>query len=115
MSDTQIYRVLYHNHEEIHQVYVKHLYQGDLYGFVVLEDFIFDEESSIVIDPSEERLKNEFDGVSRSFIPMHEVIRIDQVDRRGAAKITPLGNKSSGDSSTTGNVTPLYTPAPEKR
>ncbi len=90
MSDNQIYKIVFMNQDQVYELYAKHVFQGDLYGFVVVEDFIFGETSSIVVDPSEEKLKAEFSGVKRSFVPMHEVIRIDQVERRGTAKILPL-------------------------
>jgi hypothetical protein len=76
-----------------------------MYGFLVVEDFIFGGKSSILVDPSEEKLKLEFDSVVRTFIPMHEIIRIDQVQKRGVAKIV-TSNKEAGS-----NVSPLYTPS----
>ena len=111
MSSNHIYRIVYLNQDEIYEIYAKHLFQGDLYGFVVVEDFIFGENSSIVIDPSEEKLKAEFEGVKRSFIPMHEIIRIDQVERRGTAKIVPL--EKDGKSGAT--VSRLYTPPSKEK
>ena len=106
MSDNQIYKIVFLNQDEVYEIYAKHVFQGDLYGFIVAEDFVFGENSSIVIDPSEEKLKAEFAGVKRSFIPMHEIMRIDQVERRGTAKIVPLAK--NGESS--GKVSKLYTP-----
>jgi hypothetical protein len=50
----------------------------------------------MVVDPSEEKLKAEFSGVRRSFIPIQAIIRIDEVEKSGVAKI------SSGD-----NITPF--------
>ena len=100
MTDNQIYKISFMNQNEVYEIYVKHVFQGDLYGFVVAEDFIFGETSTIVVDPSEEKLKSEFSGVKRSFIPMHEIIRIDQVEKRGSAKIVPLPGKSDGQSKT---------------
>jgi hypothetical protein len=47
-----------------------------------------------VVDPGEEKLKNQFDGVKRSFIPVHSIIRIDEVERVGTAKIS----EAKGDS-----------------
>jgi hypothetical protein len=41
-----------------------------------------------LVDPAEERLKNEFSGVKRSYIPMHSIIRIDEVEKEGPAKIS---------------------------
>jgi hypothetical protein len=94
MSDTEsIYRVSFINQGEVYEVFCGNVYQADMYGFVVLEDMRFGERSSIVVDPAEERLKDEFESVKRSFIPMHAVIRIDEVSRDGPAKITELGDK----------------------
>ncbi len=106
MTDNQIYKIVFMNQDQVFEIYAKHVFQGDLYGFVVVEDIIFGETSSIVVDPSEEKLKAEFSGVKRSFVPMHEVIRIDQVERRGAAKILPLPNSAKP----TANNSKVYTP-----
>jgi len=68
-------------------VYARHVYQSDMYGFVEIEEFIFGERSQLLVDPSEDKLKNEFASVSRSYIPMHSLIRIDEVEKEGVAKI----------------------------
>jgi len=104
MPSRSIYKVVFVNQNQIYEVYARQVYQGDLYGFVVVEDFVFGESSSIVVDPSEEKLKAEFENVKRSFIPMHEIIRIDQVEKRGSAKVLPLKEGA-------GKVTALYPPA----
>lgn len=106
MSEKHIYKVVFINRDEVYEVYAKSVYQGDMYGFVIIEDFVFGEKSSIVIDPGEDKLRAEFDGVKRSFIPVHEIIRIDQVKKRGVAKIV----SSEQTSKRTGNVSSLYMP-----
>ena len=83
-----MYRVLFQNQGQVYEVYARNIYQSDLYGFVEIEDYTFGNKSSVVIDPSEEKLRNEFEGVQRSFIPMHAVVRIDEVEKEGVAKIT---------------------------
>jgi hypothetical protein len=62
-------------------------------GFVEVEELVFGERSSVVLDPSEEKIKSEFAGVKRSFLPMHAVLRIDEVAKRGASRITPFEGK----------------------
>jgi hypothetical protein len=106
MSEKHVYKVLFFNQEQVYEIYVKHIYQGDMYGFIVVEDFVFGEKSAIVVDPSEEKLRAEFEGINRSFIPMHEIIRIDQVKKRGTAKIVASHKDSEG----TGKVSKLYLP-----
>lgn len=106
MSDNLIYKVVFINQNQVYEVYAKRVFQGEMFGFVVIEDFIFGETTSVVVDPYEEKLKTEFANVRRSFIPMHEIIRIDQVERRGTAKIIPL-DREAGQS---GKVTKFYVP-----
>ncbi|MGH8609846.1 MAG: DUF1820 family protein, partial [Gammaproteobacteria bacterium] len=43
-----------------------------------------------VVDPSEEHLKAEFTGVARTYLPMHAIIRVDEVEKEGHGKITAV-------------------------
>ena len=88
---SEIYRIAFLNKGKVYEVFVKAVYQSDLYGFIEIEEFVFDEKTQMVVDPGEEKLKAEFAGVRRSFIPMQAIIRIDEVEKSGAGKI------SSGD------------------
>ena len=83
-----IYKVIFLNQNQVYEVYAKHVYQSDMYGFIEIEAFVFGERSQMIVDPAEERLKNEFGAVSRSYIPMHALIRIDEVEKEGIAKIS---------------------------
>ncbi|CAA0097986.1 Uncharacterised protein [BD1-7 clade bacterium] len=84
----QIFKIVFQNQDQVFEVYARQIFQSELYGFIEVEEFVFGEKTQVIVDPSEEKLKNEFAGVKRSFIPMHSVIRIDEVDSRGTAKIT---------------------------
>jgi hypothetical protein len=111
MKTKHLYKVVFHNEGKIYEIYARQVHQGSLYGFVEVAEIVFGEKSAVVVDPTEERLKAEFAGVQRSYIPLHAVIRIDEVDKQGTAKITG-GEKG-------GNIArfpaPIYTPgkAPE--
>ena len=99
-----IYKVLFHSQGQVYEVYAHNIYQSDLYGFVEIEDYTFGNRSQMLIDPSEDRLRNEFEGVQRSFIPMHAIVRIDEVEKEGVAKISD----SKGE-----KVTPFPIPVPK--
>ena len=86
-----IYKVRFVNQGNVYEVFARKVYASDLMGFVTIEELIFGERSAIVVDPSEEKLKNEFAAVKRSLIPMHAVIRIDEVEKEGPARISELG------------------------
>lgn len=105
MADKRIYKVIFSNHGKVYEVYASGVGQGALFGFVEVEGLLFGARSEVVVDPSEEKLKAEFEGVERTYIPMHAVIRIDEVTRQGTGKISDAEGGA-------GNVTPfpLYTP-----
>jgi hypothetical protein len=81
------FRVQFVSQDKVFEVFAKQIYSSDLYGFVEVEEFVFGERSGLLVDPSEEKLKAEFQGVIRSYIPMHAVIRIDEVEDSGPARI----------------------------
>ena len=109
MIKKPIYKIIFHNQDKVYEVYAKSVHQGSLFGFIEIEQLIFGEKTSIVVDPSEENLKTEFGNVTRTYIPMHSIIRIDEVSKRGIARIT-AGPETSG------NITPfpVYTRGGDK-
>ncbi|GIT21149.1 MAG: hypothetical protein CM1200mP40_08310 [Gammaproteobacteria bacterium] len=74
-NSSEIYKITFLNKGKVYEVFVKQVYQSDLYGFIEIENYVFDEKTQLVVDPSEEKLKSEFKGVKRSFIPMQAIIR----------------------------------------
>lgn len=101
-----IYRVTFINQGKIYEVYARKVSQEGLWGFIAVEQLVFGERGGVVLDPGEEKLKDEFAGVKRTYIPMHAVIRIDEVAREGTAKIVAL----EGGSNVTPFPMPMYTP-----
>ncbi len=90
MAKDPIYRISFFNQGSVYEIYARHVYQSDLWGFLEVEEFVFGERSQMIVDPAEEKLKNEFSAVKRSFIPMHAVVRIDEVEKSGTCKITEV-------------------------
>ncbi|MBR9882340.1 MAG: DUF1820 family protein [Oceanospirillales bacterium] len=88
VSEEPIYRVAFVNQDKVYELYVRHVYPSDLWGFIELEGFVFGSKSELVVDPGEEKLKQQFGDVKRSFIPMHAIVRIDEVRQQGVAKIS---------------------------
>ncbi len=109
MAAKRIYRISFVNQGKVYEVYAGGVSHGDLFGFLTVEDLLFGERSTVVVDPSEEKVKAEFEGVSRTYLPLHSVLRIDEVEKQGASKIS----KAEG-----GNVTQfpmtMYSPSGDK-
>lgn len=104
MASQVIYKVHFLNQGKIYEVYARKVAHGSLFGFLEVEELVFGERSGLVVDPSEERIKNEFQDVKRTFLPLHSVLRVDEVSKRGASRISQYE----------GNVTqfpgPVYAP-----
>jgi hypothetical protein len=78
------------NQGKVYEVYARKVSQGRLFGFIEVEELVFGERSSVVLDPGEERIKNEFTGVKCTMLPMHSILRIDEVKKQGVSKIIAL-------------------------
>ncbi len=82
-----VYKIIFIQLGEIYEVFAKQIYQSDMYGFIEVEEYIFNKDKQLVVDPSSEKLKKEFAKVERSYIPMNAILRIDEVRETGEAKI----------------------------
>ncbi|MCV6615281.1 MAG: DUF1820 family protein [Cellvibrionaceae bacterium] len=111
MSEQPFYKVIFYNQNQVYEVYARAIYQSEMYGFIEVEEFVFGERSQLLVDPGEEKLKNEFAGVKRSYLPMQAIIRIDEVEQQGIGKVSEIsaadkiaqfpsfpGKPSNGDS-----------------
>ena len=105
MPANHLFKVVFHNQGKVFEIYARKVGHGSLFGFVEVEELIFGERSTVVVDPAEEKIKAEFEGVKRTYLPLHSIIRIDEVRKSGVSKVSAV------DSS---NVTPfpfpVYTP-----
>jgi hypothetical protein len=90
MAASHIFKVLFVNQGKVYEVYARKVSHGNLFGFIEVEELVFGERSTVVLDPSEERIKSEFSGVKRTYLPLHSVLRIDEVKKQGVSKITAL-------------------------
>lgn len=98
-----IYKITFHNRGKLYELHARRVGSGGMLGFVEVEGLMFGAAGSgVLVDPSEERLKAEFAGVKRTYIPLQSIVRIDEVEKEGSNKISVL---AEGE-----NVTPF--PAP---
>lgn len=95
MTRKSLYKVVFLNQAKVYEIYAGAVQASALYGFIEVEQLLFGETTTLVVDPAEEQLKREFEHVSRMHIPLHAVVRIDEVDRQGTGKITAAAEGSN--------------------
>jgi hypothetical protein len=92
----KLFKVSFHNRGQVYELFCRKVLSSDLsYGFVELTDLVFEADGGVVIDPTEERLREEFEDVEVLHLPINSVVRIEQVRKRGTAAIrdTKSGEK----------------------
>lgn len=89
-----VFRVQFRYQDQLVDLYAHGVSQSSMMAFVEISELIFDTRTEVLIDPSEEKIKNEFGGVKSTYIPVHAIIRIDEVEKIGTNKIRPLDSKS---------------------
>ncbi len=99
------YKIIFLNHGKVYELYARNADSSGLMGFVAVRELIFSEPASLVIDPTEERLRDEFAGVKCLHIPMHSVVRIEEVEKTGACLIR---DRDSGEKITQFPMSPHH-------
>jgi hypothetical protein len=100
MAASHIFKVLFVNQGKVYEIYARKVSHGSLFGFIEVEELVFGERSTVVVDPAEEKIKAE-----RTYLPMHSVLRIDEVKKHGVSKIVALEGSNVSQF-----PVPLYTP-----
>ena len=87
MPRKTLYKVTFHNHGKVYELYAHKVASGALWGFTEVSDLVFDVHEGVVVDPTEERLRDEFGGTRVLHLPMQSIVRVEEVDKRGALAI----------------------------
>jgi hypothetical protein len=97
VATKSIYKIVFHNQGEIFEIFAGEVTQASMFGFIEVGDLLFGQRSSIITDPTEEKLRLEFADVEHTYIPIQAVVRIDHVKRTGTSRIRPVakGDKVS--------------------
>jgi hypothetical protein len=113
MAISHIFRIMFVNQGKVYEIYARRVSHGELFGFIEVEELVFGERVTVVVDPAEERIKGEFDGVKRTYLPLHSILRIDEVKKQGVSKITAL---EGGGANVSQFPVPMYSaPPPDKK
>jgi len=106
MSETKLFRIAFHNNGKVYELFCRNVLSSNLWGFIEVSGLVFGDEEAVVIDPTEEKMRDEFEGVEVLHLPMHSVVRVEQVRQRGQAIIR---DRESGE-----KVTPFPLSPPSR-
>jgi hypothetical protein len=87
MSSKKLFKITFFNAGKIYELYARRIASGDIWGFTEVSDLVFDVNEGLVVDPTEERLRDEFSNTKVLHLPMQSIVRIEEVDRKGQLAI----------------------------
>jgi len=103
MAEEKLYRVAFLNLGKVYEMYCSSVGSSGLFGFLEVSGLIFGDKDSLVVDPTEEKMRDEFESVEVLHLPMHSVLRVEQVKKKGQAVIR---DRESGEKVTPFPMTP---------
>ena len=83
----KLYKVTFLNHGRVYELYARRVAASSLWGFTEIGELVFDVNDGVVIDPTEERLRDEFGNTRILHLPMQSVVRIEEVEKKGQSAI----------------------------
>ena len=84
---TKLYKITFLNHSKVYELYARQVAASGLWGFTEVGELVFDLHDGLVVDPTEERLRDEFGSTKVLHLPMQSIIRIEEVERKGQSMI----------------------------
>jgi hypothetical protein len=99
-----LYKVTFLNAGRVYELYAKRVAASSLWGFTEVSELVFDARDGVVVDPTEERLRDEFGGTRVLHLPMQSIVRVEEVEKKGQSAIR---DAASGEAV----VTPFPLPA----
>ncbi|MCI4569422.1 DUF1820 family protein [Lysobacter sp. CFH 32150] len=82
-----LYKVTFLNHGKVYELYARHIASSSLWGFTEVGELVFDVHAGVVVDPTEERLRDEFGNTRVLHLPMQSILRIEEVEKKGQSAI----------------------------
>lgn len=85
---TNLYKITFLNAGKSYELYARQVASSALWGFTEVRDLVFQPSGEgLLVDPAEERLREEFKDTRVLHLPMPSIVRIEEVGTRGAATI----------------------------
>lgn len=106
MRKKKLYKITFLSQGKSIQLHAQHVASSALWGFTEVGELVFEAPGEgLVVDPTEERLREEFKDTTVLHLPIQSIVRVEEVERRGTLAIR---DAASGD-----KITPFPMPPPK--
>ena len=106
MAGKALYKIIFLNHGKVYELYSESVGSSGLWGFIEVSELVFETGEGLVVDPTEEKMRQEFAGAKVLHLPIQSIIRVEEVEKRGKCLIR---DRESGE-----KVTPFPLSPPSR-
>lgn len=103
MADKRLYKIIFLNQGKVYELFSEGVSSSGLWGFIEVSGLVFDGGEGLVVDPTEERMRQEFADARVLHLPIQSVLRVEEVDKRGQCLIR---DRESGEKVTPFPISP---------
>ena len=82
-----LFKIIFFNHGKVYELFCESVGSSGIWGFVEISDLVFETGEGLVVDPTEEKMRQEFAGARVLHLPLQSIVRIEEVDKRGKCLI----------------------------
>ncbi len=87
MAKKPLFKVIFLNHGKVYELFARGVASSGLWGFVEVSDLVFESSEGVVVDPTEEKMRDEFADARVLHLPIQSVLRVEEVQKRGQCLI----------------------------
>lgn len=106
MAGKSLYKIIFINQGKVYELFSKRVSSSGLWGFIEVADLVFETAEGLVVDPTEEKMREEFADARVLHLPVQSVLRVEEVEKRGKCLIR---DRESGE-----KVTPFPLSPPNR-
>ena len=103
MAEKRLYKIIFLNNGKVYELFSEGVTSSGLWGFIEVSDLVFDVTEGLVVDPTEEKMREEFKDARVLHLPIQSVLRVEEVEKRGQCLIR---DRESGEKVTPFPVQP---------
>jgi hypothetical protein len=103
MASNPLYKIVFLNNGKVYELYSEGVTSSGLWGFIEVSDLVFETGEGLVVDPTEEKMRQEFESARVLHLPIQSILRVEEVDKRGQCMIR---DRESGEKVTPFPISP---------
>jgi len=103
MADKRLYKIIFLNQGKVYELFSESVSSSGLWGFIEVSGLVFESGEGLVVDPTEERMRQEFAHARVLHLPIQSVLRVEEVEKRGQCLIR---DRESGEKVTPFPISP---------